>query len=161
MDLDRVKVKDIMQSSVIKVTRDMTLKDLAKLFESERISGAPVVEDGHKLVGVVSRTDLVRYDATHMRADETVNKYFQEGELPDDSDDPQYGAESETGDALEQKTVEDIMTPWTISAQAKTPVREVAHMMIDRHIHRVFVTDASSKLKGIVTTMDLIRLMVK
>ena len=43
----------------------MTIEDVAKLFEEDRITGAPVVDAGGHLIGVISETDLVRYGAKH------------------------------------------------------------------------------------------------
>ena len=167
MNIESVEAKDIMKKKVIKVTRETTLKDLAKLFESEHISGAPVVEDNDKLIGVVSGTDLVRFNATHERVTaahesggEEMAAYFQEDD--ENSAGSHSGEEvfsGGTSDDLESKTVEDIMTPWTISVRQNTPVIEIAKMMTERHIHRVFVTDDRSRLKGIVTTMDIVGLI--
>ena len=167
MDIGSVEAKDIMKKKVIKVARDTTLKDLAKLFESEHISGAPVVEDNDKLIGVVSGTDLVRFNATHEKVaaahesgGEEMGAYFQEDE--EGGTDSNAGGEVFSGqnsDDLESKVVEDIMTPWTISVRPDTPMVEIAKMMTERHIHRVFVTDGKSRLKGIVTTMDIVSLI--
>lgn len=38
----------------------MTIRDVARVFQENEISGAPVVDGVGRLVGVVSRTDLVR-----------------------------------------------------------------------------------------------------
>ena len=50
---------DVMTTPVITVEDDAPLQDLADLFEENGIKRAPVVRDG-KLVGIVSRADLVR-----------------------------------------------------------------------------------------------------
>jgi CBS domain-containing protein len=53
------RAADIMTTPVITVAEDTPLQDLADLFEDNGIKRAPVVRDG-KLVGIVSRADLVR-----------------------------------------------------------------------------------------------------
>ncbi len=50
---------DVMSYSAVTVTEDTPLKDIAVLLEHRRIKRVPVVREG-KLVGIVSRADLVR-----------------------------------------------------------------------------------------------------
>src|SRR5262245_36002595 len=42
------------------VTPATTIRELARVFEEHEISGAPVVDQHGRLVGVVSKTDLIR-----------------------------------------------------------------------------------------------------
>jgi len=50
---------DVMTGKVVTVNADMPLSELASLFEKRRIKRVPVVDNG-KIVGIVSRADLVR-----------------------------------------------------------------------------------------------------
>jgi CBS domain-containing protein len=56
-------VKDIMTREVVTVADTAELAEIADLLESKRIKRVPVVRDG-KLVGIVSRANLVRALAT-------------------------------------------------------------------------------------------------
>lgn len=56
-------VDDVMTAPVVSVRRKTSLKDLAHLLEKHRIKRVPVIEGG-RLVGIVSRADLVRQLAT-------------------------------------------------------------------------------------------------
>lgn len=56
-------VRDVMSRRVISVRRATPLKEVARLLEKHRIKRVPVLEAG-RLVGVVSRADLVRRLAT-------------------------------------------------------------------------------------------------
>jgi len=56
-------VRDIMTPDVITVSETADLADIAALLETSRIKRVPVVRDG-KLVGIVSRANLVRALAT-------------------------------------------------------------------------------------------------
>jgi CBS domain-containing protein len=53
------RAADVMTSKVVTVGADMPLGELACLFEKRRIKRVPVVDNG-KIVGIVSRADLVR-----------------------------------------------------------------------------------------------------
>jgi CBS domain-containing protein len=56
---NEIPVSAIMTTNVIAVREDLTLDALARMFLDHRISGAPVVDSGDRVVGVVSKTDLV------------------------------------------------------------------------------------------------------
>ena len=56
-------IRDLMSAPVVSVRRNAPLQDIARLFEKHRIKRVPVLEAG-RLVGIVSRADLVRRLAT-------------------------------------------------------------------------------------------------
>jgi CBS domain-containing protein len=64
-------VRDIMTRDVVSVSDTAELADIAVLLETKRIKRVPVVRDG-KLVGIVSRANLVRALATTKSAPESV-----------------------------------------------------------------------------------------
>lgn len=57
------QVKDIMTGGLISVTQDTDLEDVAHILVHQKIKRLPVLDQG-KLVGIVSRGDLVREVAT-------------------------------------------------------------------------------------------------
>ena len=54
------KVKDIMSSPVITVNPDITVKKIAMILDEKRIKRVPVVDEANKLIGIVSRGDIIR-----------------------------------------------------------------------------------------------------
>jgi CBS domain-containing protein len=64
-------VRDIMTRDVVSVGDTTELADIAVLLETRRIKRVPVVRDG-KLVGIVSRANLVRALATTKSAPATI-----------------------------------------------------------------------------------------
>ena len=50
---------DIMTKKVITVSPATSIKDLAKALTKNKISGTPVTDKNGKLLGIVSRTDIV------------------------------------------------------------------------------------------------------
>ena len=54
--------------------------------------------------------------------------------------------------------VRDIMTPGVLCVNESTPVREIAAIMMEEHLHRIFVENGS-KLTGIITTYDMLKLI--
>jgi CBS domain-containing protein len=54
-----IRAQDIMSRIVISVSKDASLAEVADVLDTHRIRQVPVIDDG-KLVGMVSRADLVR-----------------------------------------------------------------------------------------------------
>ena len=60
-----------------------------------------------------------------------------------------------------QQTVADVMTPGVIHCTPDTPLRDVARLMTDHHVHAVYVFDGSEdddsvESWGLVSDLDLI-----
>ena len=56
--VDRVNVYEVMAKPVISVSPDMDIRYAARLFDTFRLSRAPVVDKG-EIVGIISLTDIV------------------------------------------------------------------------------------------------------
>jgi CBS domain-containing protein len=71
---------DVMNPEVVAVDPDMTVRELATFLTDRQITGAPVVDAGGRLVGVVSETDIAeaeleQADATSVREIMTPTAY--------------------------------------------------------------------------------------
>lgn len=142
-----------MESDVVTVSEDMTVQELAELLSRKKISGAPVVDNANRVVGIVSEGDLVTLDA-----DIHFPHYIQ-------FLDSVIFVESvkKFEDRLRKTAatrVRQIMTTDVIAVQKDTPLHEVATLMADRHVNRLPVLDGDL-LVGIVTRANLVRSMSK
>ncbi len=54
------RVQDLMTTPAVTVTKGATVRQVATLFVEKKINRVPVVDEEEKLVGIVSRADLVR-----------------------------------------------------------------------------------------------------
>ena len=174
---------EIMTKHVVTTTPDMTLRQAAELFAMHHISGAPVVR-GKKVVGVVSAADIIALAAseraTPMESENEKDREGWSGALPDESEDPfresvtpasyftqlwsdpadvtgrlnnPNGAEL---DALDDYTVEEIMSRPLVVLSSRDDVLRAATTMEEKSIHRVIVVDGG-ELVGIVSTLDIVR----
>ena len=57
--ISKIKVKNVMSKNPIAVHPDLTVEETAEVLLEQKISGAPVVENG-KVVGTITQTDLFR-----------------------------------------------------------------------------------------------------
>ena len=56
-------------------------------------------------------------------------------------------------------TVASVMTPWTVSFEEDTDLKELARQMLAKKIHRVAIT-REGRLCGIITSMDMLRALL-
>ncbi len=149
----RYRASDVMKREVVSVRSDMDLRDLAKLFLTRGITGAPVVDDQQNLVGVISHKDLVFYNLT--RDDELVldSDFYHHVRVEGHPLPKGYQIEdTNTG------RVDDVMTPVVHAVSERVSLEAVARMMIREHIHRVIVR-RGTKVVGIISALDLLKLL--
>lgn len=58
--LSKIKIKDIMTKDPITVPPDYTVEETAEVLLKHGISGAPVVDKGGEIVGIITRDDLFK-----------------------------------------------------------------------------------------------------
>ena len=128
-----MRAVDIMQKDILAVSPELPVESLEKFFATEAISGAPVQNERGQIVGIVSKTDLVRAFSGR--------------------------DESEASEAArEALTVEDIMTRDVVTVSPDDGVKTVVQRMLDGRLHRVLVA-RNNELLGIITTFDLLELL--
>jgi CBS domain-containing protein len=143
-----MRALDIMTTSVVTATTDMTIHEAARLFVDNRISGMPVVDADGKVVGIVSQGDLL-----HRAENGTCH-----GKRP-------WWLEFLLSSPREQAAryvkehghvVGDVMCDQVISIPDDMPLEQIADLMERRHLKRVPVLK-DGKLIGIVSRSNLIR----
>ena len=153
----RLTAKDIMNSQVISVPADWSVQELAQFLTEKAITGAPVADETGKLIGVVSATDIVRFDSfceKPIRANEPHDYYMHGWEQKLSADD----LSSFHIEDFPEASVREIMTPLIFKVDVNTPVQEIAYAMIGGRIHRLLVLDHGS-IVGIITTMDMLKVI--
>jgi CBS domain-containing protein len=124
------RVGNLMTVDPITVEADAPVHEAELLLKSYRISGLPVVTDG-TLIGVISQTDLL-----NARSSELI------------------------GANWDRVRVRHLMTRPPVTVHMSTSVVRAARLMLDQHIHRVVVIDDEDIPIGVVTTSDLLRLLL-
>ncbi len=124
-----LQAKDIMEPRVVAVAPEMTLEQFEEFLTVQNIDGAPVQNAAGEVVGIASKTDVIR-----------ALRFQSRGLSP------------------AQVTVADIMTDDVVFVPPDLSPREVAELMIDHGIHRVLVGDRQH-VRGIITAFDLLQLV--
>jgi len=144
-----LKAKDIMNTTVISVSPDTTVEELGRLFIEKGISGAPVIDAGNKLYGVVTENDLIKQNERfHIP---TMVRLF-------DAFIPLEGS-SFIEDEIRRMSaskVSEICTKKVITVNPEASLQDVATIMSERGVHHLPVVE-SGKVVGVIGKMDVIR----
>ena len=128
-----MKARDVMVTPVMTVSPSMSIDELEGVLTAEGISALPVQSDSGNVIGIVSKTDILK--AAGLQKAGKFSEIF--GAVP---------------------VVSDIMSYEVAHVAPDVPVTSVAEMMIDQHIHHVLVID-ERKIVGIISSFDLLDLV--
>ncbi|HTL52709.1 MAG TPA: CBS domain-containing protein [Planctomycetota bacterium] len=154
MVLAATLAKELMKQNPVSIRAHATVHEALALLSDHEFSAVPVIDKFGHPVGVLSRTDLVRYERQRVEYLGRNPEYFARDELTLPS-----GEELEDSFQLEATsaaTVAEAMTPKVLSVAPETPAAEVVRMMLAKHVHRLFVVDNDGVLVGVISTMDLL-----
>jgi CBS-domain-containing membrane protein len=140
-----LRVKDVMRREVLTIHDSESIKSAAaKLFQGE-VTGAPVVDDAGRCVGIISGSDFVGKAADAHELQVT----FRHGSASPDE------IELPNDDLVSSHMCEEICS---ISPEAN--MLEAARRMCAYHVHRLVVLDDSQRPTGIISTLDIVAAMV-
>jgi CBS domain-containing protein len=163
VDPARVLARDVMQTDVLVFRDDDTIRSAAEQLEEIGASGAPVVDGGGHLVGVLTTKDIARSEHVD---DEGVSTRIAFSSAPDDAGttdaagyDEVLSWSEEFGDRMAGRArIGDWMTPGVTTVAPETTLGDICRRMVDDGIHRVFVVD-EGRLAGVVSTKDVVGLL--
>jgi len=152
---------DIMQRDVVSVLRGNTLRDAMSLLTENHVTGLPVMDEMSRCIGLISATDILNLEQEH--SDETqegnaeVAQYY-------DSETEQWDTIRLSAFALEHfgdVSVEQVMASDLLWVERDTPIQEVAAKMSESGVHRILVLDELSRLYGIISAVDFVRIFAE
>jgi CBS domain-containing protein len=154
--LDGKTAQELMTPNVVSISITASLEAAVFLLTDKRLCAVPVMDETGEPVGVLSRTDIVAHDFQR----------YQHLHQPAEADGKDVlplniaEASSQRGSRNGQKEdvfVGDVMTKVLYSVTPKTPAKTVIDAMLAMGIHRLFVSDNSGKLKGVISSTDVLR----
>lgn len=145
--------EDIMSADLLTAYEGWTIHRLAEFFIKHKISAAPVIASDHELVGIVSVSDVFRFNNMDERDKGHILRNHYRDSCGQDINEEDL--RSWVKDADKNCTVHQIMTPEVIAVEKNTTIKEVTAILLERHIHRVFVTE-DKKIIGVITVMDVL-----
>lgn len=136
---------DLMSHPLVMIPGEMSLCGAAHLLSQAQVSGAPVVDENGRCIGVLSSTDFV-----HL---------MEKGGQGARQTSPEQAYRAWTileSDEVCEETVRDLMCADPVMVGPGVNIGELARMMVNVHIHRVIVVDDGHQPIGIVSSTDLL-----
>jgi len=143
-----MKARDVMVSPVITVRPSASVREVAKILLQHRISAVPVIDEGNKLVGIISEGDLMhRFEA----GTERQRSWWLQALTGDETLAGEYVK-------AHARKVGDLMTAKVITAAPETPLHEIAALLERNSIKRIPIVK-DGQLVGIVSRANLVQAM--
>lgn len=128
----QLRVADLMTLDPIVVDVDAPIETAEHLLSSYRISGLPVVDSDHRVVGVISQSDLLA---------------------------PEGRVGAMVRGRASGLRVGELMTAPVITVPLSASVVEAARIMRDERIHRVVAVDEAGRPIGVLSASDYVALV--
>jgi CBS domain-containing protein len=176
-----MNVADLMTRDVISVDPEATLREVASVLVTEHIGGVPVVA-GASVLGVVSATDLLEFDADAPGSPvERPEAVEGPGESPDALAEGVEGGDEAAAayftdfwedagadvverfgrtegpewNVLDEHVASEVMSEVVFSLPPDTGVAEAARRMLEADVHRALVVE-DGRLVGVLTSLDIL-----
>lgn len=149
---------DVMSPQLFMAYEGWSIKRLTEFLMKNNISGAPVIASDHSLVGVVTLSDIVKFDSkTKQEKSILLDEVYAEfvGTHYDD-----IIKEEMLSRADETCTVNKVMTPHVVQVDEKTSFQEVAYIMLQNGIRRIFVSKFGI-ITGVISTRNILQAIAK
>jgi CBS domain-containing protein len=135
---EKISVSDYMTAEVVTLAHDDSLLEAHRLMGVKRIRALPVVDNNEKLIGIVTRTDLLGASPSRF-----VSRNQQDFSI-----------------SIEQEKVERIMSTHLITIGPDASIAEAAELMRANKIHSLPVVNEKGEMIGIITEIDLFQMIV-
>ncbi len=142
-----ISVQDVMTHQVYSVTKDAEVQEAARILSEQKISGLPVIDEGNRVIGVISEVDILASAGLGPKrpAGDFLRRLFGE-RVPAKREGHRAG---------------DVMSAPPITIGPFEDIKEVAAVLDKRRIKRLPVVDRDGRLLGIISRGDIIRAMGK
>ena len=154
LDLNTVTVGQVMTPVTKTVLPCDRLSDVAKLFSEHHIGSAPVVDAGGACIGIITRSDLVNFQA----------------ELPDVNQRVDHGTSFEISQSDPEGSLELVphpfdeverhMTRYIQTTRISDSLYQASRVMCLQQIHHLVVLGDNGKPEGILSSLDILSCLV-
>lgn len=142
-----MKASDIMNTRIVSVAPEASVAEIAGLMLTHGVSGVPVVEEGGRLVGMVTEGDLIcrpELDTEHKPRSWWLQAFGNPADLA-----AEYARSR-------GNCASDIMSRNLITVRPDATLRDIAELLEKRHIKRVPVV-SDGAIVGIVSRANLVQ----
>jgi CBS domain-containing protein len=141
---------DLMTPNPLSLREDATLREAVAFLVDRNISGAPVIDEAGRPVGVLTQTDILIHDREEVQ-------HITAPEVDYGSPLPRSWWDEFQIERVDTTPVRDLMTPAVFCVSRDTSAWGVIEQMRELNVHRLFVVDEAGVLIGVITAMDIVR----
>ncbi len=145
---------DLMTANPVSIRDTATVVEAVALLTDKGFSGAPVIDEAGRPIGVLSRADILAYDRERDWPEMFQSGFDSEAGLRSHlgpfTGEPQVGK-------IDAIRVRDLMTPAVFSVAPEASASKVIEEMLALNVHRLFVVDQSGVLVGVISALDVLR----
>jgi len=145
---------ELMTEQVVSIPEDAPLHEAVAVLIDRGFSGAPVINEAGRPVGVISQSDIVVHDRNATTYARPVPEYYLRSDLRATLGADAGGFQVE---AVDRTLVRDVMTPVVFSVRPDAPARQVIEELLNLRVHRLFVIDHDGVLVGVIAMSDVLR----
>jgi len=148
--MSELLAKDIMTKKVITVSKDATVEKSIRIFLKNNISGAPVIDEDNKMVGIICEADII-VKMSSLPFSMSFSFAFLDS----------YESYTKNTKEYLETRIEEIMSKKIKTVTEDMTLSKVVNIMINNNLNRIPVVDNHNKLSGIITRADIMRSMIK
>jgi CBS domain-containing protein len=150
--------QEVMSGNPLSLDAHATVLEAAALFLDKGISAAAVINEAGHPIGMLSRTDLIRYQrenagtltaADRQRLQDAVE--LSRGDLIG----PGFQVMSGDGTPVSQ-----LMTPTVFKVIPEMPIELVIKEMLHHKVHHLCVVDRFNVLVGMISPLDILKQLI-
>jgi len=141
---------ELMTPNPLSLRGDATLHEAVAFLVDRNISGAPVIDEAGRPIGVLTQTDILIHDREEV-------EHVAPPEVEYGTPLPREWWDEFQVERVNPTPVREFMTPAVFCVAMDTPAWTVVEQMRDLCVHRLFVTDENGVLVGVITSMDVVR----
>jgi len=142
-----------MTADVVSVTPETPVNRIARLMVQRNVSGLPVVDDGRRVVGIVTDLDLI---VRNTRLEPPAFFQLLDARIPLETP----GHYRKRLQHMLGASARDVMTEKVVTIGPDADAEAVATLMVRRKVNPIPVVEAG-RLAGIVSRADVVRLMAR
>ena len=150
-----MKVRDVMTTQVVTLKGTNTVKQATQKLAVDNVSGAPVVDDHSRLVGMISETDILKLVLKYQTELNLKDPSLHILTVPMDDQDIEDEKLREASKRISETLVSDIMTKTIMTTVPNEKIIDVVRAMMDYGVKRIPVLE-KGVLVGIISRGDII-----
>jgi CBS domain-containing protein len=123
---------DAMTRNPVTIAPTASLSEVEQVFEQHDFNGLPVIDDRERLIGVITKFDLLK---AFLFTEQAIVPHYAE---------------------IMQQTVEQVMTCQLVTFEPTTPLTRILQKMVETH-NKGFPVVEQGRLVGMIAREDILR----